>query len=140
MIRIIEGKYIGILYRFQDVRSMKSLLDTDILELSSSGYISLTRNKNHPSSKIRVGLVLDGDKLSNNYKIKPYCNSGEIPIHKEQEERLYKSVKNISKYILYCSIPKRLLSDEVIFINSEYESCSDMIRDIEDHNIRVRIY
>ena len=131
-----EAKQVGILYRFQDVRSMKELLRTNTLS-AISGIICLTRNKNHPSGQIRVGLVLDGDKLSNTYKITPYSNEGDDPKFYEQEERINRSINEISRYIIECTIPRIMLSKRFSFLNSGYESCSEMIKDIESKHIKI---
>jgi hypothetical protein len=92
--KLNEGKQVGTLYHFTYITALREILNTNVLGhaegLESSepelyrkniasdnkyGRISLTRNKNFNSVHIKnpsVCLVLDGDKISQNTKIKPY--------------------------------------------------------------------
>ena len=89
-----EGKQVGTLYHFTYIPALREILRTNVLgdaeglaydtpELyrkniasdNKYGRMSLTRNKNFSSALLKnrsVCLVLDGDKLSQNSKIKPY--------------------------------------------------------------------
>lgn len=90
MIRLIdllnEGKQVGLLYHFTDFRSLLSILKSNSINGSwgnqdiKGKYISATRDKNFWKTdpnlgveKLQVGLMLDGDKLSNRYTIRPYA-------------------------------------------------------------------
>jgi hypothetical protein len=75
---ILERKQVGTLYHFTDPVSIFHILNSGKLISDRSGYISFTRDKNfykmtttlafHPV----VALIIDGDKLSDKYKITPY--------------------------------------------------------------------
>ena len=82
---LIEGKQVGTIYHFTKYENFISILDSGFKmgTLSGSGVISFTRNKsawNVPGSDIasmkpNVALVIDGDKLSNKYKIVPVAGA-----------------------------------------------------------------
>ena len=76
-----EGKQVGTLYHFTNLDNLIKILNQDILKSNSnnSGYISFTRNKNFvkisrflSGGSVDCALIINGDKLSNNYKIEPY--------------------------------------------------------------------
>ena len=81
-----EAKQVGPLYHFTSFESLKNILTKNMI-IGSYGnqdikgrYISTTRDKNFYKSEPNLGaevlqaaLVLDGDKLSNKYKIRPYA-------------------------------------------------------------------
>lgn len=72
-----ERKQVGNLYHFTDPVSIFLILDSGKLVSDNRGYISFTRNKNfYKSSQLAlnpvVALIIDGDKLSDKYKITPY--------------------------------------------------------------------
>ena len=114
--KLNEGKQVGTLYHFTYIPALREILNTNILgdaegleygepELyrtniasdNKYGRISLTRNKNFNSVHIKnpsVCLVLDGDKISQNTKIKPYHFDPSHRWDKDSEE--YK--RFITKY------------------------------------------
>jgi len=108
---ISEAKNVGILYHFTDLHSAWAILedkqlkigDTEGSFLASGGgftvthprtHISLTRNprlqrlgENYPWGPVRI--VLDGDKLSQKYKINPYQDQIHgITRHENQAEEM----------------------------------------------------
>ena len=72
---IIEGKQVGILYYYADPEHKEFILEKGIKfsqpqhEISNEYYISTTRRKQNWKHKIEI--LLDGDKISNKYKIIP---------------------------------------------------------------------
>lgn len=103
MIRLIdllkEAKQVGVLYHVMDVDKFKSLLKYDILKKPTS----FTRNKDYDhvvgrEKNYTYQIVVDGDKLSNNYKIKP-VNQGGGWVADEYEELVNVDIKNIGNYI-----------------------------------------
>jgi hypothetical protein len=73
---IIEGKQVGTLYHYTNPKNIKSILNKGLKfskpqeEISNNYYISTTRKKQ--KTWIRdAEIVLDGDAISNNYKIMP---------------------------------------------------------------------
>ena len=122
-----EGKQVGTLYHVWTLQSyLKYILPNDELKASgkytnqiygSDEFVSFTRDqffvvgtKSVQMSKVLVQLVIDGNKLSDHYKIGPYNefafdtdgNRVEIPDNpadREKEEAVKGPIKNLSKYI-----------------------------------------
>ncbi len=115
-----EGKQSGLLYHFTNSTSLKKILEENIL-VGSFMYehngvelygVSTTRNKNLNYDKQRnnIRITLDGDSLSNKYKIQPrdYWNREyDVPnnpqtIDEDEEVILTPKGKidNIKKYII----------------------------------------
>ena len=81
---INEGKQVGMLYHYTSEDGLKSILETNRINVSEEHYlgkelyfISFTRNKNFHKKEMKwqvktdYRITLDGDKLSDKYKIKP---------------------------------------------------------------------
>jgi hypothetical protein len=122
--KIFEGKQVGILYHWTTFASIYSILQENYLKATSSIRddatsfnsddfygVSFTRDKIFHGWKNRhypmeVCMVVDGDKLSNNYKLLPYDDffDGKLKPKKnvadEMETRTNKSIEKISKYII----------------------------------------
>ena len=114
---ILERKQRGILYHFTTVSNMVDILEGNFIRPTryaggniSNGYVSLTRNKNFdsPALDTDVALALDGDSLSDSYKIEPfnYFHHAKIPgklfnkpSSREQEERVEGEITPVDKYI-----------------------------------------
>ena len=117
-----EAKSVGALYHVCTPEAyLKYIKPKDQLKASGNydnhlyggnNYVSFTRNRNYIlntslnlDSPILLRLVIDGDKLSENYSIKPYNDlafddeSSDNPENREQEEVVKGPIKNISKYI-----------------------------------------
>lgn len=122
--QIYEAKQVGNLYHVCTLDAyLKYILPTDTLTASgkyynhlynSNRYVSFTRDKHFVVSTETVNntpciiqLVIDGDKLSENYKIKPYNDlyygdpeiTDQSPEFRESEECVLGPIKHISKYI-----------------------------------------
>ena len=79
MIRLIdllnEGKQVGILYHYTDPKNVENIKKNGIRfsppqqEISNMYYISTTRKKQNWKHLIQI--TLDGDKISEKYKISP---------------------------------------------------------------------
>jgi hypothetical protein len=110
-----EAKQVGIIYHYTMLDRLKNIIESNTLESSypedtgsthkdhSGPAISFTRTKYKPQSIVtnesNAALVIDGNKLSNNYKLIPFQDS-EIP-DDEMEERIYnKDITNLNKYII----------------------------------------
>jgi len=126
MIKLIdllnEGKQVGTLYHFTSLSGGENIIKSNILKPINYDFISLTRDKNlyKTSDHIEGGLVrltLDGDKLSNNFKIKPYDeDQRKIYGSFESEERIDKPIKNIKDYITKIDI----ILDFYKYVNRNY--------------------
>jgi hypothetical protein len=125
---INEGKQVGTLYHFTSLKNLLSIIQNNTLIASNTTdfidkkiklqCISLTRTPNKKqfsiASESGCVLVLDGDKLSNNYKITPYHDPNQYYFsdeeYDEMEERICKDILNLNKYIikiiLYKSTPE----------------------------------
>jgi hypothetical protein len=81
-----EGKQVGILYHYTSADGLKGILSSNRIKASEEiymgqnlYYISFTRNKNFHKKGSKFGvkteyrITLDGDKLSNKYKITPHA-------------------------------------------------------------------
>ena len=81
-----EGKQVGTLYHYTSAAGLKSILQSNRINTSEEYYlgndlyyISFTRNKNFYNKGSKFGvkteyrIALDGDKLSNRYKITPFA-------------------------------------------------------------------
>lgn len=158
---IDEAKQVGILYHFTSYPAMIKIIK-DGFKLKGMGetYVSLTRNKNMQSDTISnsVRITIDGDALSNKYKIEPYADTtagyGRKAIYKkgitgdESEERInadkYNGVVDISKYIKDIDVKKPLLhipNDEDDFEQEpEYLSAyQELISTLKKNNIKYNI-
>jgi len=81
-----EGKQVGLLYHYTSTNGLKGILRSNRINASEENYlgnelyyISFTRNKNFHKKGSKFGvsteyrITLDGDKLSNKYKIRPFA-------------------------------------------------------------------
>ena len=155
---ITEGKQVGDLYHFTFASRIPLILKDDMLKASQSNaktalsdedikrYISFTRNKNlflNPSSiagNFEAALVLDGDKLSSNYKIEPY-NAPESKKNEYEERLVFKDptgkgpdkvgITNLKKYI------KKIIIIGDTFEEDEIEDIKNQIEKQIDTDIEV---
>ena len=72
-----EGKQVGTLYHFTDETGIEGILKSNQLLASTTNasHVSLTRDKDgwHVGTLDNIFRIsLDGNKISNNYKIQPY--------------------------------------------------------------------
>jgi len=98
-----EAKQVGTLYHSTSGDNLISILKSNSLKTGMpSPYtneiptaIFFTRNKNYRPGEYTIEV--DGDKLSNNYKIRPYDSIGN---RGEAEEYINKTIENLSKYLI----------------------------------------
>lgn len=101
---ILESKQVGILYHLLTLHGFEHVLKTKNLESKNYYKISTTRNKNLKSYLGSGGatlfkLELDGNKLSNKYKISPFQYSLDgIPFNEFEEIISTDKIKEIWKY------------------------------------------
>jgi hypothetical protein len=111
-----EGKQVGDLYHFTDINSLYSMikdnkkieLDNDFSSFASKEYFSFTRNPKLNTlgeEKTHVRIKLDGDKLSNKYKITPYSDpeysrtSGQPEAEERIDSSKYRGKIDLEPYI-----------------------------------------
>lgn len=117
-----EAKQVGPLYHFTSYGSMAKIVDEDLtldpkIQYKRSSYLSFTRNKHMKSSSIssNVRITVDGDKLSEKYKIEPYADTKAgygRNNSDESEERIY--VRDLPNGV---NISKALISIDILDIN-----------------------
>lgn len=171
--RIFESKQVGKIYHFCALKDVeKYIAPTDTLSPSglfwnrltkSRNTISFTRNPNFRLNTLRsynitVRFTVDGNKLSNNYKIIPYSAYGVSSPHfksdyiseepdydsDEMEEIVVGKIKNFHKYILSIKISVKdqnftkedLLEDNGFQILLNYITKYNIPRD----NIEVKLH
>jgi hypothetical protein len=108
-----EAKQVGMLYHYTENWLLEKIISDNTLEAP----ISFTRHQNDWVRDFTGGeaiIVIDGNKLSNNYKIRPYQDRGHIHtnpetgkreyeheyVNDEFEERVDKNITNLNKYII----------------------------------------
>lgn len=104
MIKLIdllkEGKQVGILYHYTENWLLKQIIETNTL----LAPVSFTRSKDKETVfwvDAECVLVIDGDKLSTKYKIRPYQSYDEKGrFFDEMEERVDKNIINLNKYLI----------------------------------------
>ena len=111
-----EGKQVGTLYHFTNMFSLLDILKTNTLKASNKfekqklPTVSLTRDKLGDIGGVggtgtkTVRISIDGDKLSNKYKITPYNYYSNYPDFKESEDEMEEiiqgDINNITNYII----------------------------------------
>ena len=122
-----EAKQVGTLYHFTRTGELINILESNILKASDMWstnddprpFNAFTKNKNgwdvggFPTD---VRIAIDGDKLSNKYKIQPFDMKFGVD---EMEERIYKDIPNIKNYITSITINTK--------IKGNYEIHKDII-------------
>jgi hypothetical protein len=107
-----EAKQVGSLYHFTRTGELIEILKSNILRASDmwttndnlKPFNAFTRNKNGwdvGGFSTDVRITIDGDKLSDKYKIQPFNMDYGVD---EMEERVYKDIHNIKDYILDITI------------------------------------
>lgn len=120
--QISEGKQVGVIYHFTRLSSLISIIESKFIINSHSDYFSFTRNYNMVDfkkykndfsidwekfgDKRLVRIVVDGDKLSNNFKVLPFLDKNIKRVQGEWEEVIKKDNKefNILPYIVQIDI------------------------------------
>jgi hypothetical protein len=120
MIKLIdllnEAKQVGILYHFTDASGLLGILKTNELWASetNASHVSLTRDKQgwHVGTLDNAFRInLDGNKISDKYKIRPYAWDGVdrgAGSTESEEAVLTDKITNIRNYIIDISANKEL--------------------------------
>jgi hypothetical protein len=88
ILKLLEAKQVGILYHYTSIANALDICDQNELRPGEFDGVSFTRNKNFHTTEreeIQTGVkfVIDGDKLSENYKIQPF-NYFHTPVQKQK--------------------------------------------------------
>jgi hypothetical protein len=130
---INEGKQVGTLYHFTSLNGLYGILKNGFIKPNSENQISTTRNTNVDTSsffeysggQVTVMLTLDGNKISNKYKVKPFRHDPtfwDLPVYQDKfefEEQIVTNGKNfpIFPYLKNVSITidnKHNLNKEIL--------------------------
>jgi hypothetical protein len=105
-----EAKQVGTLYHWTDLMGSLNIISQDFLKgyltdtFKEQPAISFTRDKNFYKGKNKLAakpeicFVIDGDKLSNHYKIQPFQDP-KIKKDEMEEKVLTDGIKNFSQYV-----------------------------------------
>ena len=114
---ITEAKQVGTIYHFTN--DLEKILQTNALKATKikdlpthPGVVSFTRTPHRTFDIARYSdsvLVINGDKLSNKYKISPFKDP-KVDWEDEMEERVFGDIPNIDQYII-----------KVILFEDEYD-------------------
>ena len=167
---IYESKQVGKIYHFCALFSAEDyIFPNDTLSSSGLFYNRLTKNTNvisftrNPkfrlntlrSYDVTLRFTVDGDKLSNNYKIMPYSDYGvSSPYFKSDGERDYDSdemeeivvgpIKNFHKYVLniLVSVKNPNITREDLLDESGFKALLDYVTkyNIPRNNVNVSLH
>lgn len=107
---IKEAKQVGVLYHITSISSLIKILNSNKL-LGAINGVSFTRNKLLYKTATTLGgnqcqLIIDGNKLSEKYKIYSYKDSVSSQSDESEETVNIRVIDNISKYILKIQLIK----------------------------------
>jgi hypothetical protein len=126
-----EAKQVGPLYHWTDFMGSLNIISQDFLKgyltdtFSSNPAISFTRNKNFYkgnnklATKPEISFVIDGDMLSNHYKIQPFQDP-KIKKDEMEEKVITDGIKNFSKYVTKVIIIKNRFYKDSLY-SPEFE-------------------
>ncbi len=153
---IAEGKQVGLIYHFttyeqalyiiQDGYSLRTASNRLYGGNPDPDFFSFTRNKNLKSPTIsgEVRFTIDGDGLSNKYKIQPFADTRTTA--DESEERIdavpIRGELNFSKYLKSIDVMYTSFDNNVRFIHSRAMSSRNrrnLIDYLEDNNIKFNL-
>jgi hypothetical protein len=116
---LAEGKQVGTLYHFTSYTSLIKIIKSDFVltttQTDIQPYVSFTRNKKFQSDTIstQARLTIDGDQLSNKYKITPHADTKAgygRGSQDEAEERIslvkYPNGVDVSRYLIEVTLRK----------------------------------
>lgn len=161
-----EKKQVGTLYHFTGYTGMVAIIKNDLVLTSTiQPFVSFTRNKRMISDTIsqRVRITVDGDELTNKYRITPYADTrggygrrvgfkpGEDILGDESEERIslkkYPNGVDISKYLVMIEVKKLELNtsfndpDDFEFETEppSLQAYNELIRLLKDNGLPYKI-
>jgi len=116
---LTEAKQVGTLYHFTSYTNLVKIIKSDFVLTTTlkdiQPYVSFTRNKRFHSDTIstQARLTIDGDELSNKYKISPHADTKAGYGRRSQdeaEERIslekYPNGVDVSKYLIEVTLRK----------------------------------
>jgi len=151
--RIFEAKQVGVLYHFTSSGNLERILKDDILRKSHKFMgVSFTRDKNlyetgsyfkAKERNIDTRIAIDGDRLSQKYKIRPFNFPGGSRFSDpESEEMVNTDIPNIRDYILSVDFIKSKLDDgfeDLRGISDSEMTTEDFVKSIERYGVKVNL-
>jgi hypothetical protein len=140
---ITEGKQVGTLYHFTTLKGALGILTSKRIRTNEDGVVSATRDKNLNSAEFDtegeadkniVRIDLDGNKISNRYKIKPYSFGHIGKENLEFEEQII--TKNDGLSIEYITNIKIIINNKDEY---SYKYFDSLIKIIQEKNIPYEI-
>lgn len=133
---LIESKKIGVIYHFTHFMNLYFILESktfmtrynDLPKYNYDYSISCTRNKSFKWGDVRI--ILDGDRISNHYVVKPVSY---FKFNKSQsEERIFtnKETFPIFDYIIQIDILEYLKSDDMF---------DEVLKMLNDNNLKYNL-
>lgn len=167
-----EGKQVGIVYHFTSLNSAIGIIEKNWLKAYKSTKnlgqtVSTTRDKRFSKSRLNqttsimgdhICFVIDGNKMSNVYQVKPYDDTvykdGTVSepdreaFGDEQEEVWYGKrlegdggIKNFSNYVIKVILTRKLLNVMVDspkkLIPVDNNQVTDKIGNVDDINVNI---
>lgn len=136
MIKLInilnEGKQVGSLYHWTDFIGSLNIISQNFLK----GYItdtfkqpaiSFTRDKNFYKGKNKLAtkpeicFVIDGDKLSNHYKIQPFQDPT-VKKDEMEEKVITEGIKNFSQYVIKIIVIENRFNKSSVYSPDQIEN------------------
>lgn len=137
-VKIGEGKQVGTIYYFTTARNFIKIIQSNFILKSRVDDVSFTRNfklvnlsKPGYFALYKIRINIDGNKLSNKYKIVPYLdleNKIARVTDEENEEHILEEKVDIKNNI-----------KSITILDNEYEYEDDIIQALEKHNIPFEI-
>lgn len=133
---LIESKKIGVIYHFTHFMNLYFILESktfmtrynDLPKYNYDYSISCTRNKSFKWGDVRI--ILDGDRISNHYVVKPVSY---FKFNKTQsEERIFtnKEIFPIFDYIIQIDILEYLKNDDMF---------DEVLKMLNDNNLKYNL-
>jgi hypothetical protein len=135
---VLEAKQVGILYHVVNMYGFAHNLENNRFDgtVGDNKTVSFTRCKDYVKYgeyPVLARFVLDGDKMSNNYKFTPIDEFpdrlGDYNNYPDECEEITKTVNNINKYIIKIEIFKKILNQIKLDDNDDYKMLINTIKD-----------
>jgi hypothetical protein len=135
---ITEGKQVGILYHVVNMYGLEHDLENNRFDgtVGTDKTVSFTRCKDYikyGEYPVLARFVLDGDKMSNNYKFTPIDEFpdrlGDYNNYPDECEEISKTINNINKYIIKIEIFKKILNQIKSDDDDDYKMIINVIKD-----------
>ena len=147
---INEGKQVGTLYHVVNMYGFVHNLVNNRFDgtVGNDKTVSFTRCKDYikyGEYPVLARFVLDGDKMSNNYKFTPIDEFpdrlGNYNDYPDECEEITKTINNINKYIIKIEISKKILN-QIKLDDDDYKMLINTIKDYlkKFPNIKIAFY